>query len=546
MEIPMMRRALGVLLTAALLAGSGARALAAGLITLIPNGAVDVRLGEAASWRPVTEQETVSAGEAVRTHRESTAELHFSDGSRVQIGSFSIFSIDKTDTQETGFSLKLGKIRAAFAGLLSSHVSIRTPTAVCAVRGTVFDVGADEKGTEVTMAEGVLEVTDKQGKQAVITSEETMHIGENGLERPHMLSLNDKRSLPAVRPYAVRQERARDSARKAIEDNRNRELKVAQAQLGQDVVDAYGVRVRLEEYLIRPNVDSFEVLFLSSRQGSFNWGHLVETFNAPLPTDLSQVPAIVAGGIMSPSATAPANWLKSYDFYATNTIDADDEKITFGAPTQINFAGFNNGITNLLWYPSSIDYTQTLSGPGVPGGSRIQFEQQMDYGATFTGLITWAQSVQVTPGATGLPVPILVTTLDPTSVASVNNLQNGGTIVYGGPTWVAGTGPNLYNEVANNTSTTYPNGTNKADILETTLYPDGSSVSVQKFLVSDSGQLLDFGSASDSLFTQNNDYNLELTIGSNLFQGRSIDVLIAPQILNQKAQETPGPVGFQP
>jgi hypothetical protein len=516
-----MKRPFLLLTAAALLAG--APALAAGVITLIPNGAVDVRSGAGTSWRPVVERETVTAGQEVRTHRDSTAQLIFSDGSRVQINNYSLFSIDKTGTDDTSFSLKLGKIRAAFAGLLSSHISIRTPTAVCAVRGTVFEVGSDSKGTEVTMAEGVLEVTDKQGKQAVITSEETMRIGEKGLERPHMLGLNDRRSLPAVRPYAVHQEMARDSVRKALEDTRNRELKTSQAQLGQDVVDAYGRRVRLEEYLIRPDVDSFEVLFMSSRQGSFNWGHLLETFNSAIPADLSQVPAIINGGIMS--ATQPSNWLKSMEFFATNTVDADTEKIVFGNPVQINFAGFNNGIQQMLWYPATVDFTQTLSGPGVPGGSRIQFEQQQDYNQTVAGNFTFSQNV---PSITGVLTPMIVTTLNPADVTSVNNE---GTILSGGK------GTALFD--ATNSASSLPGGPTKADLLTTTSYADNSTVSVEKFLVSNSGNVLDSSNASSSIFSQNGSYNLEINIQSSLFQGRAIDVLISPAILNQQQKDTP-------
>ena len=531
-----MIRRLGLFLAAsALLAGFGAPARAAGPIILIPNGSVDVRSDAATAWRAVTAQETVAAGQEVRTHRDSTAQLLFSDGSRVSINNFSIFAIDKTGTDETTFSLKLGKIRAAFAGLLSSRVSIHTPTAVCAVRGTVFELGADEKGTEVAMAEGVLEVKDKQGKQAVITSEETMVIGEKGLERPHMLGLNDKRSLPAVRPYAVHQEMFRDSARKALEDSRNRELKASQAQLGKDVVDAFGQRVRLEEYLIRPDVKSFEVLFLNSRANSFNWGHLVETFNSAIPTDLSQVPAIISGGILS--ASQPSNWIKSYEFYATNTVDADKENILFGNPVQVNFAGFNNGVQQLLWYPATIGFTQTLIGPGVPGGSRVQFSQLQDYNISNPGQFTWVQAVQATAGADNLQ-PIIAVALNP----SVTNV---GTTFLGGGGCVAGctAAQVLYNETVSNQS--FPNGANKADILTSTLYPDGSSVAVQKFLLSDSGVLLD-AAATPDLFNQYVNANLEVNIQSNLFQGRAIDVLLAPEILNQKQKDTPGPVGFQP
>jgi hypothetical protein len=240
------------------------------------------------------------------------------------------------------------------------------------------------------------------------------------------------------------------------------------------------------------------------------------------------------------SASRPANWLKSFEFYATNSVDADTEKIAFGNPAQIDFAGFNNGTQKLLWYPSSVDFTQTLSGPGVPGGSRVQFEQQQDWNTTFAGKLTWAVSVQATAGGDNLQ-PILIATLDPHDTASV---ASGATTLYGGPTWVAGTGANLYNETVTNSS--LPRGPGKADLLQTTLYPDGSSVSVEKFLVSNAGDVLGTADATSGLFNQYGSYNLELNIQSSLFQGRPIDVLIAPEILSQKQKDAPGPVGFQP
>ena len=520
----------------ALALAAPARALPAGPIRLIPNGSVDVRATQGAQWRPVTGPETVSAGQEIRTHREATAELDFSDGSKVLINSFSIFSIDQTNAKEQSFSLKLGKIRAAFAGLLSSRVTIHTPTAVAAVRGTVFDVGVEGANTQVTMAEGVLEVTDTKGKQAVITSEETMRIGENGLERPHMLSLNDPGSLQAVRPYAVHQEMARDATRTMLEDLRNRELKANEAQLGKDVVDAFGRRVRLEEYLLRPDAKSFEILFLNHRQDRFDWGHFVETFHGPIPNDLSQIPAIVASGFLA--ANQPTNWLKSFEFYATNTIDADKEKLTLGDPTLINFAGYNGGVAKMLWYPSSVDFTQTLIGPGVPGGSRDQFVQHQDWNTTASGQFFWQQNVQPTAGVnTDISFAnagsVLDTNgvmffgrLDPTSQASVNA---------GG---ITATGA-LY--AATNSVDLTPSGPNNADLRRTTTYPDGSTVGVEKFLISNEGKILDFSNPQSDIFNHDGTYNLEINIQSSLFQGRDIDVLVAPEILRQKKADSSTP-----
>ena len=530
-------RTLSAFAAALLLGLAVSSSRAAGIITLIPNGAVDVRQGAAGSWRPVTGEESISAGQEVRTHKNSTAQLVFSDGSRVQINNFSIFAVDKTDVKEASFSLKLGKIRAAFAGLLSSRVSIRTPTAVCAVRGTVFDVGVDAKNTTVTMAEGVLEVKDNNGKQAVVTSEETLNIGENGIEKPHMIALNDPRALSAVRPYAVHQEMARDATRRMLEDVRNRELKANEAQLGKDVTDAFGRRVRLEEYLLRPDTKSFEILFLSKRQDRFDWGHFIETFHGPIPNDLSQVPAIVASGFLAKDQ--PTNWLKTFEFYATNTVDADKEVMKLGDPVKINFAGYGAGN---LWYPSSIDFTQTLIGPGVPGGARDQFFQHQDYNVINAGLFTFSQSVQPTAGvntalidgfgnaiAANVMIAKVVDPTDPNPLHanSPANANGGNTI-------------SLNLALFNNTNsvTTTPGGPNSADLRSVTTYADGSTVSVEKFLVSNDGKTLDFSNPASDLFNTEGNYNLEINIKSSLFQGRDIDVLVAPEILRQKKQDT--------
>lgn len=522
-------------LSLTLLASGGRADALPGTISLIPNGAVEVRTGMI--WRPAL-AEDLPAGSEVRTSASSTAELRFSDGSRIQLAPGTSFRIEKTDAKEASFSLGMGKIRAAFAGMFSSRVRIRTPTAVAAVRGTVFEMGTDEKGSAITMAEGVLEVTDNKGKEAVLTSEETVRIGSDGMEKPRLLALSDPGALQAVRPYAVHQEMARDATRSMLEDLRNRELKANEAQLGKDVIDAFGRRVRLEEYLLRPSVNSFEVLFLSHRSDRFDWGHFVQTFNSAIPNDLSLVPGIVAGGFLA--ATQPSNWLTSFEFYATNTVDGLKEVMTLGDPIQIDFAGYNGGVQKLRWYPESIDFTQTLTGPGVPGGERVQFQQHQDYGLLNPSLFTWTQRVQPTAGvntAIGDPSTLMVAVILNPASANLGDPQsapNGGDAVVSG----------LY--ALTNTVGSLPSGDTKADLRQITTYPDASTVQVEKFLVSNDGQILDFSNPNSDIFNKEGTYNLEINVKSSLFQGRDIDVMIAPEILRQKNQQATTATDLKP
>lgn len=532
------------LLLAAILIGA-ARVEAAAPILLVPKGAVEIRSAAAGAWTPVAGPTELSAGQAVRTDENASAELKFSDGSRVVLAGNSEFRVDRTDGREAIFTLSLGKLRAAFSGLFSSLISIHTPVAVCAVRGTVFELGANAKGTEVSMAEGVLEVKDVKGNQAVVTSEETLKIGEGGMGKPQMLALSDARALEAVRPMTVHAEMARDATRSMLEDLRHRELKASESMLGKDVVDAFGRRVRLEEYLLRPTQNSFELLFLSRRQDRFDWGHLIERFNSRIPDDLSQVPAIISGTFLS--RNRPSNWLKYMEFYATNVTDAEKEAITLGDPVQIDFSGYGAG---LRWYPASIDFVQTLMGPGVPGGSRVQFQQHQDYGQTTGGLFTWTQSIvnNVGTGSLALLAQFQLNPANAADVAFGGCLLGGETCFDHAPAAlnVFSPGDFEYQPQAQfnglqATVADFPSGTNKADYRRSTTYPDGSSLTVEKFLVSNDGKLFDTSDPGENTFTKNGNYNLEINIQSNLFQGRDIDVLIAPEILQQKKAQTTTP-----
>jgi hypothetical protein len=497
---------------------------------LVPTGTVEVRTGPQGTWQAVSAPTMLQSGQEVRTGGGSSAQIDFSDGSKVRLAPNTNFNLDKTESSETIFSLAKGKIQAAFSGLFSSRISLRTPRAVCAVRGTVFELGADEQGTEVSMAEGLLEVKDSKGNNAVVSSEETLKIGQDGMGTPQQVSLSDSRALEAVRPMVVHQEMARDQTRAMMEDLRNRELKANESQLGKDVIDAFGRRVRLEEYLLRPNSREFKLVFMSFREDRFDWGHLIERFKNPIPDDLTQVAGIVSGSFLSP--TLPKNWIKYFEVYLTNRTDAIKEAVTFGDPTLVNFSGYGAAVGS-RYYPASMNYVQTLMGPGVPGGSRVQFQLTQDYNGTVAGMFTWRQQVVRDTGALDTLIHVA---LDPSNAADV---ATGYTAIFGDDKFGDPT-------IDPTTKSSFPNGRSKADFLVRSDYKDGSFVSSEKILVSNDGKILDFANPDADSFNKEGNYNLEIVVKSSLFQGRNIDVLIAPEILAQKKSGTTAPDVLKP
>lgn len=519
-----------------LLAAAAPCAAATRDVILVPEGSVEVRSSQSGKWLPVSQKLKMPPGSEVRTGKDATAGVFFPDGSRFQLGSGSQFEVESTTKKEAGFKLKVGRLKAAVSGYFASRFQVRTPTAVCAVRGTKFELEVKENGnTDMNVEEGLVEVNDSKGNMAVVSSEEKINIGADGMSRPETVSLKDERSGGAARPMAVRQETARERTRTMLEELRNRELKANEAQLGKDSIDAFGRRVRIEEYLLRPSSKEFKLLFLSQRseQDRLDWGHLIERFNADIPDDISQVGAIIEGMYFSP--TAPANWLKYFEVYLTNTVDSIKETIDFSAPVLINFSGYGAGSR---YYPGTIDYRQILSGPGVAAAvgagsltgtgltslnsdERVQFRQTQDWNSSNAGKFTWMQKVV---NASGILSNMYGVTLDPTSAV---NIGDQGTQTF----WDDTIDPTELTPAYSN----YPSGPGKADYFMKSLYADGSSVSTRKLLVSNEGEILKIGgSATADTFLAEGSFNLELVVDSSLFQGRNIDVLFAPEILTQK------------
>lgn len=146
-------------------------------------GEVDVQAGgEADTWREAEEGMPLSAGDKVRTGEDSSAEITMDDGGVIRLGADSSVDVSSLSPDSSSFSLRLGalvaKIRAGFIKA-GKKMEVRTPAAVCAVRGTEFGVEHDQASGETTAGvydEGSLSVasTDKEG---AVLSEEMVGTG---------------------------------------------------------------------------------------------------------------------------------------------------------------------------------------------------------------------------------------------------------------------------------------------------------------------------------------------------------------------------------
>ena len=132
-------------------------------------GTVHVRRGDTQVWNPPGEGAVALApGDSVRTGSDGRAELRvMADGSRIDVAPSTTLKVIKN-----AIRLDLGKVLLRITKGINRKLirfRVKTPSAVCAVRGTEFAVFTEPDGrTVVSVFEGDVEVTGLNGGEPVI------------------------------------------------------------------------------------------------------------------------------------------------------------------------------------------------------------------------------------------------------------------------------------------------------------------------------------------------------------------------------------------
>jgi len=119
---------------------------------------------------PLEEGDRVVVGES------GSAEIALDGGSLITIREGSDFKLEKTAKAESSFFLAAGSLLAKIQKLGAQRLRVRTPTAVCAVRGTEFGVEiAGEESHVGVFDEGKVDVTGDAGgtPELLISNQET-------------------------------------------------------------------------------------------------------------------------------------------------------------------------------------------------------------------------------------------------------------------------------------------------------------------------------------------------------------------------------------
>ena len=301
------------------------------------NGRIYFLRAGSAGWGPAQAGQVLAPGDRVRTESGARAQVTFPDGTKIEIGPNGSFTLQESGTKGSTLQLSIGFLRAWVAKRVDQQFKVRTPTAVCSVRGTEFTVDVNPQGdTRVEMFSGLLAVADQNGNEALVKEGQTIGVTGQGLGQVQGAGAAQEGQGPESKREALRREVGLGQSKEDVQAAAALEQKNAVYQQGKAIIDVNGNRVRIEEYIVRPEPDQFKLVVLNERLDRFDYFYYKGTFNTKLPDDLSTALRQLPGCI----GTACQYFLTGYETARSNTTDNMMEIATGGHQVDVN----NNGV----------------------------------------------------------------------------------------------------------------------------------------------------------------------------------------------------------
>jgi hypothetical protein len=448
-------------------------------------GNVDLKKSGSSSWERLEGSGKVPLrpGDELRTARASTVVVYMDDGSKVKLAPLSAFRMTGEDKEKVSIGLFFGRVRS-WVKKFSKKFEVRTPSAVCAVRGTDFMVSADAQGnSRVEVYEGSVLAGDGSGNSALVREGQFSEIpnggtmnepGDNPNDPSDMNSaIGDPRQIARAEIYG-------EISKEDVIARAQEEMQSAEYQMRKTAIDAFGNRVRMEEYTIRPADNQFKYVVLNTRGDRFDFGKILFTFNTALPTDLSEATA----NMISASGTSAPQWqLTDMNSVMSNTLDKVTEDATGGSMV------YNGSLTNPAYNLVFGNYSFYAAGP----------TEANDNG----GLGKWFWT------RTNYNVPL-------NTHSNITYL--GGSAPTGDPQ-SSPSGADVFHTYVKNT------------------YSDTTWIAAEDYVLFDDGDILSTGDFSqglgggDTVDQVTDKLNFERVYTSSLFSGRTIDLMYSAKLL---------------
>ncbi len=521
------------------------------------SGTIQIKKAGSQIWTNAKSRVQINDGDSVRTGDKSKADLKLKQGHKVALQGKTTLIMESADPKDTRFSLIVGRVRAFVSKLRGNNkFQMKTPVAVASVRGTVFEMEVGEDNTSrLSVLEGIVgyrdlaglgsEVSVLKGQSVVVETGAAPKPPEplpadmrQGVVPDQSATLIQSQAASALKTE-IQRETGLANFKEFFQRDAAQEMKVAQYQEGKTIIDAFGKRVRIEEYISRPSPTQWSFVSLNTREDRSDFTRFDLFAHAALPEDISTVNLF--NGTAHDSMT---NWVERTHRLSSNGGDYYREWQDGGSPVNMTdpkgnkfqLVVFDHWFTEVKaegaaptllshWTPK-MDF-KPLSGVGNPNVTKDRDDAEIqnkliqdipsgydDYGTGVTRPID----------AAGFTNAQRLDYFNNSAVANSYKLSEG----YMRDTTI------LFDNRAHDPNNLHSTLTaTKISRLNTYTVPGGSEITlrVDKFTITDEGKRLTFLQAAT--LTDVKGINDQQVFSSSLIGKRNIDVIVSPSIFKK-------------
>lgn len=285
------------------------------------SGEVEVRPTREGQWIPAKEDMEIAEGGAIRTGVKGGAVVLMPNKTKVWFRKSTTLEIEQRQTLASRLMLVFGKVKIRVPHLLRKEkFEVRTPSAICAVRGTEFTMGSTEEGKmdlQVLFGEVKLKFTvppQKGSAEFNIPQGQGLSSPEGGKAvAPVLLTAKAERDAmenwnPGLKPDERQKElRQKETDRAQLKDfaraTNNAEnsvksflnvVKESDLEAGRTLSDVHGNVVRVDQRMVRPDGRTIQFMNLVKRPSYANYSPAANGFTynggaVPNRLDLAQM-----------------------------------------------------------------------------------------------------------------------------------------------------------------------------------------------------------------------------------------------------------------
>ena len=256
------------------------------------SGTVEARQTREGQWVPASDNMEIAEGGAIRTGADGAAVMLLPNKTKVWMKESSNLELEQRQTLASRLALVFGRIKVRVPHLMRKEkFEVRTPAAVCAVRGTEFTMGTNEEGKmelQVLFGEVKLKfvVPSEKGKSEFnIPQGQGLSLEEKGKPaKPALLTAAKEREAmenwnPGVKPEDRQREmKQKDNDRAQVREfakvTNNTDnavkgfvnvVKESDLEAGRTLTDVHGNLVRVDQRMMRPHADEIQFFNLVKR-----------------------------------------------------------------------------------------------------------------------------------------------------------------------------------------------------------------------------------------------------------------------------------------